>query len=439
MKKIIIGLSLFLVTFFSAQAQQVLSANDAVSIALKNSYDILVAGNTAAIDKANNTSGNAGMLPTVAVNATDNISLYNTKQTYFNNSQSSSTNARTNSFNSNVTLNWTLYDGGKMFVTKQKLQEIEALGELQYKETVLQTVSNVILAYYDVVKQKQQLVSINEVINYNLERVKILQTSFNAGNTAKTNLLQAQIDLNVYNENAITQKSVILDSKKILNQLLSRDINIEFEVTDTIETSYTPNTQDLLQKLYANNASIMSLQKQVDIAKLSLKELQTLYLPRFNFNAGYNYLRSNNAIGNPTALKINNSFGPLIGGTLSIPLYQGGNVKRQVSVSSIQLKSSEYGLENAKLALYTELINSLTDFEAQRNLLTIEKNNHSLTKENLDISIQRLRLGETTTLETKLAQESFQDSLTRLLNFEYNLKVAETKLKQLLAETDLKL
>jgi outer membrane protein TolC len=72
-------------------------------------------------------------------------------------------------------------------------------------------------------------------------------------------------------------------------------------------------------------------------------------------------------------------------------------------------------------------------------LLTIEKNNHSLTKENLDISIQRLRLGETTTLETKLAQESFQDSLTRLLNFEYNLKVAETKLKQLLAETDLKL
>jgi outer membrane protein TolC len=438
MKKIIFGLSLFLVTFFSAQAQQVLSAHDAVSIALKNSYDILVASNNAAIDKANNTSGNAGMLPTVAVNATDNISLYNTKQTYFNNTQSSSNNARTNSFNSNVTLNWTLYDGGKMFVTKQKLQEIEALGELQYKETVLQTVSNVILAYYDVVKQKQQLASDNKVINYNLERVKILQTSFSAGNTAKTNLLQAQIDLNVYNENALMQKSVILDAKKILNQLLSRDINADFEVTDTIETNYVPDTLDLLKKLYANNASIMSLQKQVDIAKLSMKELQTLYLPRFNLNAGYNYLNSNNAEGIASALKTSNSLGPIIGGTLSIPLYQGGNVTRQVSVSSIQLKSSEYGLENSKLALYTELVNALTDFESQRNLLIIEKNNHLLTKENLEISIQRLRLGETTTLETKLAEESYQDSFTRLLNFEYNLKVAETKLKQLLAETDLK-
>ena len=180
----------------------------------------------------------------------------------------------------------------------------------------------------------------------------------------------------------------------------------------------------------------MSLQKQVDVAKLSLKETNALLLPRLNFNAGYNYLRSNNTVGN---LKTNNSFGPQIGGTLSIPLYQGGNVSRQIKVSTIQLKTTEYDLENAKLALNTQLVNALTDFEAQKNLLTIEKNNHALAKENLEISIQRLRLGETTTLETKLAQESYQDSLTRLLNFEYNLKVAETMLKQLLAETDLNL
>jgi outer membrane protein TolC len=436
MKKIIISLYICLGSFISVQAQQVLTANDAVGIALKNSFDILVSANNAAIDKTNNTPGNAGMLPTVSITGADNLSINNTKQKYFNGTEASSANARSNSFTANIGLNWALYDGGKMFVTRHKLQEIETLGEILYKERVLQTVSDVILAYYNVVKQNQQLVSINEVISYNLERVKILQTSFNAGNTAKTNLLQAQIDLNVYNENAIDQKSIITDSKKTLNQLLSRDIKTEFEVTDTIETTYAPNAQDLLQKLYTNNVSILALQKQVDIAKLILKETRTLYIPRFNFTAGYNYLRSDNAIGN---VMTNNSFGPQIGGTLSIPLYQGGNVKRQVAVSNIQLKTSEYNLESAKLALYTQLSNSLTDFEAQKSLLTIEKNNHSLAKENLEISIQRLRLGETTTLETKLAQESYQESLTRLLNFEYNLKVAETILKQLLAETNLSL
>jgi outer membrane protein len=436
MKKIIISLSLCLGAFFSVQAQQVLTANDAVSIALKNSYNILVAANDAAIDKTNNTAGNAGMLPTVAITTSDNISLNNTKQTYSNGTEASSVNARSNSFNANIGLNWTLFDGGKMFVTKQKLEEIEALGEMQYKERVLQTVSDVILGYYNVVKQKQQLASINEVINYNLEQVKILQTSFNAGNTAKTNLLQAQIDLNVYQENAINQKNVIIAAKKTLNQLLSRDISIEYEVSDTIETTYVPNKQELLQKLYSNNVSILALQKQVDVAKLDLKEIRTLYLPKLNFDAGYNYLRSDNSIGN---LKTNNSFGPQIGGTLSIPLFQGGNVHRQVNVSAIQLKTTEYDLENTKLALYTQLVNALTDFEAQKNLLTIEKNNHSLAKENLEISIQRLRLGETTSLELRQAQESYQESLTRLLNFEYNLKVSETILKQLLAETNLNL
>ena len=175
MKKIIFGLFLFLVSFISAQAQQLLTANGAVSIALKNSYDILVADNNSAIDKANNTRGNAGMLPTVALTGTDNLSFNNTHQKYFNNTEASSNNARSNSFTSNIALSWTLYDGGKMFVTKQKLQEIEALGEIQYKETVLQTVSNVILGYYNVVKQKQQLASINEVINYNMERLRFFK------------------------------------------------------------------------------------------------------------------------------------------------------------------------------------------------------------------------------------------------------------------------
>ena len=436
MKKIIFSLFICLGSFFSAQSQQILTANDAVSIALKNNFDILVAANDAAIDKTNNTAGNAGMLPTVSVTGSDNISVNNTKQKYFNDTEVSSTNARSNAFNSSLALNWTLFDGGKMFVTKQKLQQIESLGELQYKESVLQTVSNVILAYYNVVKQKQQLISINEVINYNLERVKILQTSFNAGNTAKTNLLQAQIDLNVYKENAINQTNVIVATKKTLNQLLSRDINTDFEVSDTIETNYVPNTQELIQKFYANNVSILSLKKQVDVAKLSLKETYSLRLPRFNLTAGYNYLRSDNAIGN---VKTNNSFGPQIGGSLSIPIFQGGSVNRQIKVSALQLKTSEYYLESAKLALYADLVNSLADFDAQKNLLTIEKSNHSLAKENLEISIQRLRLGETTSLEIRQAQESYQESLTRLLNFEYSLKVAETKLKQLLAETNISL
>jgi outer membrane protein TolC len=104
-----------------------------------------------------------------------------------------------------------------------------------------------------------------------------------------------------------------------------------------------------------------------------------------------------------------------------------------IEISKVQLKSAEYDLENSKIQVNTLLQNSLTDFESQQNLLSIEMENVDLVKENLEISMQRLRFGQTTALEVRQAQQSYEDSLTRLINFKYNLKVAETRLKQLIA------
>jgi len=59
---------IFLAVFSAAEAQKLVTVDDAVQIALKNNFDILVARNNADIDKVNNTRGNAGMLPTLQVN-----------------------------------------------------------------------------------------------------------------------------------------------------------------------------------------------------------------------------------------------------------------------------------------------------------------------------------------------------------------------------------
>jgi outer membrane protein len=87
-----------------------------------------------------------------------------------------------------------------------------------------------------------------------------------------------------------------------------------------------------------------------------------------------------------------------------------------------------------KLQVNTELQNALTEFETQEQLLKIERDNAQLARENLDITMERLRLGHTTSLEVSQAQENFVDSRTRLVDFEYLLKVAETKLRQLIAD-----
>jgi outer membrane protein TolC len=431
MKKLILNLSIIIFFIPLTYSQKVLSSEDAISIALKYNYDILVARNSATTDSVNNTPGNAGMLPDVTISSTESYSTA-TKlhQKFSDGSIVSSSNTQSNSLTANIGLSWTLFDGGKMFVTKRKLSEIQELGEIQFRDRVLQTVYDVILAYYDVVRQKQELASINEVITYNLDRVKISQTSFDAGLSPKTNLLQAKIDLNVYQENAINQQSIILAAKRSLNQLLGRNTDVQFEVLDSIPISESLDNRVLSQKLDSSNTSILAYQKQIDVDKLSIKEMNSMLLPKIFFNTGYGLFQSNNPDGNPL---VNRTIGPSVGGTVSIPIYQGGNAIRQIKVAKIQLQSDQYNLENVRLKVNQQLQNALTQFENQLNLLKIEKDNAILAKENLEISIQRLRYGQTTSLEVSLAENSFVDSLTRLINFEYNLKVAETKLKQLLA------
>lgn len=431
MKKIILNLSIIIFFIPLTYSQKVLSSEDAISIALKYNYDILVARNSATTDSVNNTPGNAGMLPDVTISSTESYSTA-TKlhQKFSDGSIVSSSNTQSNSLTANIGLSWTLFDGGKMFVTKRKLSEIQELGEIQFRDRVLQTVYDVILAYYDVVRQKQELASINEVITYNLDRVKISQTSFDAGLSPKTNLLQAKIDLNVYQENAINQQSIILAAKRSLNQLLGRNTDVQFEVLDSIPISESLDNRVLSQKIDSSNTSILAYQKQIDVDKLSIKEMNSMLLPKIFFNTGYGLFQSNSPDGNPL---VNRTIGPSVGGTVSIPIYQGGNAIRQIKVAKIQLQSDQYNLENVRLKVNQQLQNALTQFENQLNLLKIEKDNAILAKENLEISIQRLRYGQTTSLEVSLAENSFVDSLTRLINFEYNLKVAETKLKQLLA------
>ena len=428
-KRIIVLIS-WLVTWTGLSGQDLLSVDDAIGIALKNSYSISVTKNIADAARVNNTLGNAGMLPTIMINGSDNYSVNNVYLNLSSGSNITSAAGKSNAFNAGIALNWTLFDGTKMFITKNKLNQLEKLGEIQFRDTVMQTIFNVTVAFYQVVVQKEQLLAIRDVMAYSLERVKILQKGYEAGIAHKNDLLQAKIDLNVNKEAEINQINTISNSKRALNMILARDTDTGYDVADTIPLNYNPDPADLMNNLFTNNPTVLMYQKQVDIARLSVGEYQSYRLPKLNFVTSYNFLQNDN---NASNVLTNRTYGPPVGGSLVIPVYQAGNALRQVKTAKIQLQSSQYLLDDMKLAVNTQLKTSLTEFEDQKTLLGIETDNLALAKENLRISLERLRLGQTTALEVRQAQESYANSLARYYDFEFNMKVAETRLKQLVA------
>lgn len=424
-------LTLLLLFPISVQAQNLLTADDALKTGLRNNYDIIVARNEAEADSILNAAGEAGMLPSVSANGTIGINRNNIQQKYANGNEFSASNAGSNSLSGSVQLSWTLFDGTRMFVVKERLSVVQMQGEYLFRSQVLNTSSAILLAYYDIVRQQMKLQAIDEIIRVNEERLKISNTRISSGTGAKTDLNQAKIDLNLQKENHLVQEEAVAASKRKLNQLLARELNTAFAVTDSIPEGPLPDRTQLEQKMYASNPDLLIFRTQVDISRLSLREARTQYSPRLSAQAGYNFNRNENTAGFSL---YNQSYGWQTGLTLSVPVYQAGKNRRQVAISALNLESAESQLAKANLEAGLQMQNSLSHYDIQMKILALEKEIVAIARENMQLSLERLRLGEGSALEVQQAQITLANALARLADFRYELRAADIGLHRLAAD-----
>lgn len=233
-------ISLILLVFISkTQAQEVLKLEDAVKIALENNYDIKLSKNDLKIDEANATIGNAGMLPKVTANVVDNNSIQYSTQTRQDGTRNELNNAKNNSLTYGVGLDWTVFDGFKMFAKKSQLDQLQKLGDSKLKLTIITKISDVTVTYFDLVQQQQQLAALDSSIVISNQRFTLAQNRYSIGKASKLEVLNAQVDLNTDQTTLLKQRESLKNTKILLNQLLARDVKTEFNVVDKIEVDKT--------------------------------------------------------------------------------------------------------------------------------------------------------------------------------------------------------
>src|SRR5687767_5258298 len=175
------ALSLFVC---SLQAQKLLTLEEAIATALQHNYDIILAKNDSAVAALDYSYRNAAFLPRLNGNVGATWNKNNQKQDFANGTKREG-DVKTNNLVGSVLLNWTLFDGGKMFVTRDKLEELIRLGELGIKDQVINTVAVVVNTYYDIVRQKQQLRAVEEQMSISQTRVDLSQRKLDIGVGAK--------------------------------------------------------------------------------------------------------------------------------------------------------------------------------------------------------------------------------------------------------------
>ena len=155
----------------------------------------------------------------------------------------------------------------------------------------------------------------------------------------------------------------------------------------------------------------VSIVSAYNFNRTSNKQVIIQFSPLFNLNHGWNY-----------------------GVSVNIPILNNFTVQQQIRQSQLAVDYQNLQYQSQESEISTNLLNAFSNYEAQKKVVATLDQSVALARENLFIERERYRLGRTTFIELRQAEENVLLVITNLNNARYNLKVAETELLRIRGE-----
>lgn len=422
------SLLLFFFCFAIGNAQELLTLENAVKIALENNYEIKIADNNLKIDKTNVAIGNAGMLPSISAVATDNNSILNTSQTRSDGTTVELKNAKNNNLNYGVALDWTIFDGLKMFAKYDQLKELQNMSDAQLKMTILNKVSSVNSVYYDLIQEQQKLYDLDSTIIISQKRLEFTKNRYTIGKNSKLDVLNAQVDLNTDLSNLLKEKQAYANAKTLLNQILARDLNTDFKVSEGINVDRKLKLVELIALAEKQNPELEMQIINKKVTELELKQIKGERYPTVKLNSGYNFNDTKSSLGFTTQ---SSAHGLNYGFTASLNLFDGDAQNRNEKIAKMQVDNSKLLIDQQLIQLRSNLTVAFQVYLTNLDLIDLEANNTAISKQNLEITAEKFKIGTITSVEFRAAQLNFINSRIRLSSAQFQAKLSEITLREL--------
>jgi outer membrane protein TolC len=406
-------------------SQSVLTVEDAIKIGLEKNYSVLIVKNEQEIAKLQNNFGNAGMSPTVSVNANLNLANINSYQEFSTGVIQERNGAQSNNTGASVNVGWVIFDGLKMFAVKKRLGLNEQLSAIELKQKMENTVYDIVSAYYTVVKTNELIKAAKQNLSIYEERKKIAKLRLEIGSDSKVDVLLSQSNENKAKSAIIQLELQLLNAKTKLNTLLNKPADTEFNTTDSIVVNFNPNIDDLKKDVSKSNSSILISKQNELITQQSIKEARSANLPFVQLNGAYNFTRAQSQAG---FVFLNRQAGLNAGVTAGWLIFNGNKNSKLVKERNILYLNQKYVTEQMQMQIDGQVFNSYKTYLLNKTIVDLEKQNLSDSKEVLDVSIERYKVGKSNLLETIETQKNLEDAQVRYIEALYAIKMAETDL-----------
>lgn len=425
MKKVLIYMILLLP--LKILAQQPLDLKNAIDTALKNNFDIQIAKNNTEISKINNKFGVAGGLPSINATAGDNNSVYNLNQKLSSGADVNKNNVSSSSLNAGVTANIVLFNGFKIIATKEKLNYLQKQSELELNLQIQNIIASVMVTYYDILRQQSYLNIMQSSLDVSLKKYEIVNERYKVGMANDADMLQAQIDQNLAEQNLKSQQLMIEQTKTNLLQLIGVKQFYSIIINDTIIVDKNIS-KDSVFNFLENNPQYLSAEQQVKINEQIVKELSSQRYPSLKLNTGYNYTYNSSSAG---LNLLTQNYGPFVGATLLIPIFNGTIYKTQQNVALYNVKNAELQKESLLISIKADASKTFQSYESILEQINSQQANYQNAAKLISIVVQKFQLNQATIIDVKTAQASFENAGYMLVNLQYAAKVSEIELKRL--------
>jgi outer membrane protein len=422
---------IFLILFFGFSpmfGQTNLSLSDAIKIGLENNFQIQIANERINIAKNNNNLAQAGKYPNINLNLQSGNGVQDIRN------PASFLNGRTIStvgITPNVDLQWVLFDGYKVRITKQRLEQLEFQTAGNKELVVENTVQAIILSYYRAAIEQEKIDVFKEILKLSRDRYEYQIIRRDLGVGSRFNILQTKDSYLSDSINLKFQETALDNAIQNLNLTMGvEDLRTTYVLTDLLQYNRTNyDADELQQKLFANNQNLKNQFLNLQLLKTETEFQESNKMPRVSMNTGVNYALSQNYLGDLSAT--GRTFQYYLNFSLTYNLYDAGRTKRAIENAIVNEKIGQLTIEDQKRTLRGQLQLNVANYNHQADIIELNEARVSNAKENLEVAEERFKSGVITSFDYRNVQLAYIRAVLTRLEAINSLKTIETDIIRL--------
>ncbi|MFN8341126.1 MAG: TolC family protein [Cyclobacteriaceae bacterium] len=417
-------------TFTTGWAQKkVLTFEEAISTALRNSVLINQQRNNLENTQMQRNSNMAGLGPTVGVSATAMRVDGNT----FNQQQGRVINGIFDQVSGSLNVNWTLFNGFGQVNRARQSSELNEAQAFYIKRTTQDVVSSVTGAYLQVLLDAELLRIARENLTAQTSQLTQVSEQVNLGSKSAVDEYNQRSQVKAAEIRALSAEITLVNDRALLAQILLLEPSEEFEVVKpgwTAEAAVdAQGTLDgMLERAMANRADYQRAIKNEDAARHGMYAQKAALTPSL-VAFGTLYSAYNHTHDDPTVRPFNDQFKndnlrKYYGVQLNIPIL-GGAIALQNRANYVQSRVSWENFKvlrkGAEIQLRTDVVRTWQNFRLFHLTMNASREQLQAAEEANKLETERYNLGITNFVDYANAFKVLVQAQTDAAQAEYRL------------------